>query len=87
MVPLAGSAYTYAYATWGIHRLDHWLGFNSRIRGGKRGRGISWSNYFQSLLAQMHMPWPDWLGTDLRSAIQAAQKWRKRKSPVWIYPL
>jgi APA family basic amino acid/polyamine antiporter len=33
---------------------------------------ISWSDYFQSLLAGFKLHWPVWLGTDLRSAVQAA---------------
>jgi APA family basic amino acid/polyamine antiporter len=35
---------------------------------------ISWSDYFQSLLAGFHLHWPVWLGTDLRSAIQGAHE-------------
>ncbi len=40
MIPIAGSAYTYAYATLGeIRGLDHRLGFDSGIRGQQHGRG------------------------------------------------
>ena len=36
-VPIAGSAYTYAYATIGrVHRLDHRLGSDPRIRARRR---------------------------------------------------
>ncbi len=39
MIPIAGSAYTYSYATLGeIFRLDHRLGSDSRIRSLERGR-------------------------------------------------
>jgi APA family basic amino acid/polyamine antiporter len=39
MIPIAGSAYTYSYATLGeIFRLDHRLGPDSRIRGQQRRR-------------------------------------------------
>ena len=38
MIPVAGSAYTYSYATMGEFRVDHWLGLGSRICG-RRGDG------------------------------------------------
>jgi len=74
-VPVSGSAYTYSYVAFG--EIFAWIiGWDLILEYavGNVAVAISWSNYFQSLLAQMHMPWPDWLGTDLRSAIQAAQK-------------
>ena len=73
MVPVSGSAYTYAYATLG--ELIAWIiGWDLILEYavGNVAVAISWSNYFQSLLTVAHMHWPVWLGTDLRSAIQAA---------------
>jgi basic amino acid/polyamine antiporter, APA family len=73
MVPVAGSAYTYAYATLG--ELVAWIiGWDLILEYavGNVAVAIGWSDYFQSLLASFHVHWPAWLGTDLRSAIQAA---------------
>ena len=41
---------------------------------------VSWSAYFQVLLANFHLHVPDWLGTDIRSAIQAAAKVAEAKA-------
>src|SRR5437016_11051110 len=75
MVPVAGSAYTYAYATLG--ELIAWIiGWDLILEYavGNVAVAIGWSDYFQSLLKGFHLQWPAWLGTDLRSAIQAAHK-------------
>jgi APA family basic amino acid/polyamine antiporter len=75
MVPVSGSAYTYAYATLG--ELIAWIiGWDLILEYavGNVAVAISWSDYFQSLLAGFHLQWPVWLGTDLRSAIQGAHK-------------
>ena len=75
MVPVAGSAYTYAYATLG--ELIAWIiGWDLILEYavGNVAVAISWSDYFQSLLAGFQVHWPVWLGTDLRSALQAAHK-------------
>jgi APA family basic amino acid/polyamine antiporter len=74
MVPVAGSAYTYAYATLG--ELIAWIiGWDLILEYavGNVAVAISWSGYFQELLRGLGMHWPDWLGTDYRSALQAAQ--------------
>ncbi len=74
MVPVAGSAYTYAYATLG--ELIAWIiGWDLILEYavGNVAVAIGWSDYFQTLLSTTHvLHWPSWLGTDLRSAIQAA---------------
>lgn len=72
MVPVSGSAYTYAYATLG--ELVAWIiGWDLILEYavGNVAVAISWSGYFQELLRGLGMHWPAWLGTDLRSAIQS----------------
>src|ERR1051325_181945 len=81
MVPVSGSAYTYAYATLG--ELIAWIiGWDLILEYavGNVAVAISWSDYFQSLLTVFHVHWPVWLGTDLRSAIQAAHKIAEAKA-------
>jgi APA family basic amino acid/polyamine antiporter len=73
MVPISGSAYTYAYATLG--ELVGWIiGWDLIIEYavGNVAVAISWSGYFQELLRGFGIAFPDWLGTDFRSALQAA---------------
>ena len=73
MVPISGSAYTYAYATLG--ELIAWIiGWDLILEYaiGNVAVAISWSDYFQSLLKGFKIDWPVWLGTDLRSAIQSS---------------
>jgi APA family basic amino acid/polyamine antiporter len=73
MVPVSGSAYTYSYATLG--ELVGWIiGWDLIIEYavGNVAVAISWSGYFQELLRSVGIPFPEWLGTDYRSAAQAA---------------
>jgi APA family basic amino acid/polyamine antiporter len=73
MVPVSGSAYTYAYATLG--ELAAWLiGWDLILEYGisNAAVAVSWSAYFQTLLQFCHIHLPEWLGTDFRSAFQAA---------------
>jgi len=75
MVPVAGSAYTYAYATLG--QLAAWIiGWDLILEYavGNIAVAISWSEYFQTLLRGFHLEWPVWLGTDYRTAFDAAHK-------------
>ncbi len=75
MVPVAGSAYTYAYATLG--ELVAWIiGWDLILEYaiGNVAVAISWSDYFTSLLAGIHVPWPAWLAVDYRTALQASMK-------------
>jgi APA family basic amino acid/polyamine antiporter len=72
MVPVSGSAYTYAYATLG--ELIAWIiGWDLILEYavGNVAVAISWSDYFQSLLRGFQIAWPVWLGIDFRSALQA----------------
>ena len=73
MVPVSGSAYTYAYATLG--ELVGWIiGWDLIIEYavGNVAVAISWSVYFQELLRNVGINFPDWLCTDYRSAAQGA---------------
>jgi APA family basic amino acid/polyamine antiporter len=73
MVPVAGSAYTYAYATLG--ELAAWIiGWDLVLEYAisNAAVAVSWSGYFQVLLERFHIEIPAWLGTDYRSAYQAA---------------
>src|SRR5512143_3618084 len=73
MVPAAGSAYAYAYATLG-EPIAWIIGWDLILEYavGNVAVAISWSGYFQELLRGLHMDWPSWLGVDYRSAFQAA---------------
>jgi basic amino acid/polyamine antiporter, APA family len=73
MVPVSGSAYTYAYATLG--ELVAWMiGWDLILEYAisNAAVAVSWSAYFQTLLQFCHVHVPAWLGTDFRSAYQAA---------------
>lgn len=69
MVPISGSAYTYAYATLG--ELVAWIiGWDLIIEYavGNVAVAISWANYFRAFLASLDIHVPLWLATDLRTA-------------------
>jgi len=73
MVPVSGSAYTYAYATLG--ELVAWLiGWDLILEYAVSNAAvaISWSGYFQELLRGFGWNLPPWLGTDYRTALQSA---------------
>ena len=73
MIPEAGSAYTYAYATLG--ELVAWIiGWDLIIEYavGNIAVAVSWSGYFQSLLRGFGLAFPDWLATDYLTASQGA---------------
>jgi basic amino acid/polyamine antiporter, APA family len=75
MVPVSGSAYTYAYATLG--ELVAWIiGWDLILEYaiGNVAVAISWSGYFQELLNGFGLHWPLWLGVDFRTALQAAKQ-------------
>src|SRR6266516_3177706 len=63
MVPIAGSAYTYAYASLG--ELVAWIiGWDLIIEYavGNIGVAIGWSGYFRELLSHFGLAVPAWLG-------------------------
>jgi APA family basic amino acid/polyamine antiporter len=73
MVPVSGSAYTYAYASLG--EFVAWIiGWDLIIEYavGNIAVAISWSGYFRELVALVGVDIPAWLTTDYRTAFQAA---------------
>src|SRR6185503_16140473 len=73
MVPISGSAYTYAYAALG--EFIAWIiGWDLVIEYavGNIGVAIGWSGYFRELIAHFGIDLPAWLATDPRSAKMAA---------------
>src|SRR5213082_2074175 len=69
MIPISGSAYTYAYATLG--ELVAWIiGWDLIIEYavGNVAVAISWANYFRTLLESIGIHFPLWLATDFRTA-------------------
>ena len=74
MVPISGSAYTYAYASLG--ELVAWIiGWDLIVEYavGNIGVAIGWSGYFRELLSHFGVALPAWLATDFRSAHMAAE--------------
>ena len=74
LIPQAGSAYTYAYATLG--ELVAWIiGWDLIIEYavGNIAVAVSWSAYFLTLLRGFGFGFPEWLATDSRTAFQAYQ--------------
>ena len=73
MVPISGSAYTYAYASLG--EFVAWIiGWDLIIEYavGNIGVAIGWSGYFRELVSHFGIEIPAWLATDPRSAKMAA---------------
>jgi APA family basic amino acid/polyamine antiporter len=73
MVPITGSAYTYAYASLG--ELVAWIiGWDLILEYavGNIAVAISWSGYFREFLDNFGWHIPPWLGIDYRSAHEAA---------------
>ena len=75
MIPLAGSAYTYAYATLG--ELFAWIiGWDLTLEYAMGASTVSsgWSNHFIELLNIFHIKMPLWLAYDHWTALNTAQK-------------
>jgi APA family basic amino acid/polyamine antiporter len=69
MVPVAGSAYTYAYATLG--ELAAWIiGWDLLLEYaiGNTAVAISWAGYADAFLRSVHVDLPRWLVIDYRTA-------------------
>ncbi|HUM13039.1 MAG TPA: amino acid permease [Myxococcaceae bacterium] len=71
MVPVAGSAYTYAYVTLGEF-LAWIIGWDLILEYavGNVAVAVSWADYFKTLLAGLGLRLPDWLSTTLDHAQQ-----------------
>jgi APA family basic amino acid/polyamine antiporter len=72
MVPISGSAYTYAYAS--IGEFVAWIiGWDLIIEYavGNIGVAIGWAGYFRELVGHFGVNMPAWLATDYRSAHDA----------------
>src|SRR5437588_10987985 len=75
MIPLAGSAYTYAYATLG--ELLAWIiGWDLTLEYAMGASTVSsgWSNHFIELLDIFHVKMPLWLAYDHWTALKTAQE-------------
>ena len=79
MIPLAGSAYTYAYATLG--ELFAWIiGWDLTLEYAMGASTVSsgWSNTFVEFLAIFHLKFPLWLAYDhwtgLKHAMEAVAR-------------
>ena len=74
MIPVSGSAYTYAYATLG--ELIAWIiGWDLIIEYaiGNVAVAVSWAGYFKELLRGFGIDLPAWMTTDYRTAHRSAE--------------
>src|SRR3989441_2644840 len=74
MIPLAGSAYTYAYATLG--ELFAWIiGWDLTLEYAMGASTVSsgWSNHFIELLSIFHLKMPLWLAYDHWTGLRIAE--------------
>ena len=79
MVPVAGSAYTYAYATLG--ELVAWIiGWDLLLEYaiGNTAVAISWAGYADAFLRGLGVTLPRWLVTDYRTASEVPGDPRER---------
>ena len=82
VVPIAGSAYTYAYATLG--QFVAWIiGWDLILEYavGNAAVAIAWSDYFCSFLRVFHIDFPYWLATSYRD-VAAAHPERMGELPL-----
>ena len=88
MVPVAGSAYTYSYATLG--ELVAWIiGWDLILEYaiGNVAVAISWANYMNTLLLGLGVRLPGWLVIDYRTAAQKAPEVIARAPHVFGVPV
>src|SRR5437870_1665043 len=87
MIPLAGSAYTYAYATLG--ELFAWIiGWDLTLEYAMGASTVSsgWSNHFIELLDIFHIRMPLWLAYDHWTALETAEKMVARQMAQTLDP-
>src|SRR6266699_208862 len=87
MIPLAGSAYTYAYATLG--ELLAWIiGWDLTLEYAMGASTVSsgWSNHFIELLNIFHIKMPLWLAYDHWTALKTAENIVARQMAVAADP-
>src|SRR6201997_119821 len=87
MIPLAGSAYTYAYATLG--ELMAWIiGWDLTLEYAMGASTVSsgWSNHFIELLNIFHIKMPLWLSYDHWTALATASKTGARQMALAADP-
>src|SRR5277367_722229 len=87
MIPLAGSAYTYAYATLG--ELVAWIiGWDLTLEYAMGASTVSsgWSNYFVEVLDIFHIKFPLWLAYDHWTALGKAVETVCRDAMTASYP-
>src|SRR5512133_3851751 len=85
MIPLAGSAYTYAYATLG--ELFAWIiGWDLTLEYAMGASTVSsgWSNHFIELLNIFNIKMPLWLAYDHWTGIKVAEKMVARQMAMGI---
>ncbi|HVP42105.1 MAG TPA: amino acid permease [Terriglobales bacterium] len=87
MIPLAGSAYTYAYATLG--ELFAWIiGWDLTLEYAMGASTVSsgWSNHFIELLNIFHIRMPLWMAYDHWTALRTAENTIARQMAVAADP-
>ncbi len=87
MIPLAGSAYTYAYATLG--ELIAWIiGWDLTLEYAMGASTVSsgWSNHFIELLRIFHLKMPLWLAYDHWTGLRTALDTVSRQQVLATYP-
>ncbi len=87
MIPLAGSAYTYAYATLG--ELIAWIiGWDLTLEYAMGASTVSsgWSNHFIEMLRIFHLEIPLWLAYDHWTGLRAAVDQVARQQTIQNFP-
>jgi APA family basic amino acid/polyamine antiporter len=87
MIPLAGSAYTYAYATLG--EIFAWIiGWDLTLEYAMGASTVSsgWSNHFIELLDMFRIKMPLWLAYDHWTALRTAENVVARQMTQTLYP-
>jgi len=88
MIPLAGSAYTYAYATLG--ELIAWIiGWDLTLEYAMGASTVSsgWSNYFVEFLRMFHVEFPLWLAYDHWTGLKQATDIVARQMTLSAHPV